>query len=140
MYQCSKKLVKYKEYSCFDHSADFPVHSMFTFDVWWGSLGTRLFENSSSAPQLILDPDYLPGDFSVSYDYGWNKGLQPYRNNTESQSTSVYFSLPTDVRGIQCVFNNKKTKNTWTTSSCKTWESWITCITFSTNSTLQMFL
>ena len=26
------KLVKYKKYSCFDHS-DFPAHSMFTFDV-----------------------------------------------------------------------------------------------------------
>ena len=32
MYQCSKKLVTYKEYSCFDHS-DFPGHSMCTFDV-----------------------------------------------------------------------------------------------------------
>ena len=30
--------------------------------------------------------------------------------------------------------------NTWTTSPCKTWESWIICIIFSTNSTLQMFL
>ena len=48
MYQCSKKLVKYKEYSCFDHS-DFPAHSMFTFDVCWGSLGTSIFGNSSSA-------------------------------------------------------------------------------------------
>ena len=36
MYQCSKKLVKYiKEYSCFDHSAVFPAHSMFTFDVYY---------------------------------------------------------------------------------------------------------
>ena len=48
MYQCSKKLVKYKEYSCFDHS-DFPAHSMFTSDVCWGSLGTSIFGNSSSA-------------------------------------------------------------------------------------------
>ena len=30
----------------------------------------------------------------------------------------------------QCVFD-KKIKNTWTTSPCKTWESWIICITFS---------
>ena len=48
MYQCSKKLVKHKEYSCFDHS-DFLAHSMFTFDVCWGSLGTSIFGNSSSA-------------------------------------------------------------------------------------------
>ena len=27
MYQCSKKLATYKEYSCFDHS-EFPAHSM----------------------------------------------------------------------------------------------------------------
>ena len=26
MYQCSKKLVTYKEYNCFDHY-DFPAHS-----------------------------------------------------------------------------------------------------------------
>ena len=38
----------YKEYCCFDHS-NFPVHSMFTFDVCWGSLSTSIFRNSSSA-------------------------------------------------------------------------------------------
>ena len=48
MYQCSKKLVKYNEYSCFDHS-HFAVYSMFTFNVCWGSLGTSIFGNSSSA-------------------------------------------------------------------------------------------
>ena len=34
----------HKEYSCFD----FPVHSIFTFDVLSGSLGTIIFGNSSS--------------------------------------------------------------------------------------------
>ena len=48
MYQCLKKLVKYKEYSCFDHS-DILAHPMFTSDVCLGSLGTSIFENSSSA-------------------------------------------------------------------------------------------
>ena len=48
MHQCSKKLVTYKEYSCFDHS-DFPTHSMFTFDACWDRLGTSIFGNSSSA-------------------------------------------------------------------------------------------
>ena len=38
-------------------------------------------------PQIIPDPDYLPDDLSVSYDYDWSKGLQPYRNNIESQYT-----------------------------------------------------
>ena len=67
VYQCSKKLAKYKEYSCFDHS-DFPAHSGFTFDACWGSLGTSIFENSSSAANNTYSrhlPDYL----SVSYDY-----------------------------------------------------------------------
>ena len=69
MYQCYKKLVTYKEYSCFDHS-DFPLpaNSMFTFEVCWGSLGTSIFENSSSST-IILDPDCLPDYPSVSYDY-----------------------------------------------------------------------
>ena len=48
MYQCSKRLVKYKDYSCFDDS-DFPAHSVFTFDVCWGSLCTNVFGNPSSA-------------------------------------------------------------------------------------------
>ena len=34
-----------QEYSCFD----FPAHSMFPSDVFWGSLGTSIFGNSSSA-------------------------------------------------------------------------------------------
>ena len=55
MYQCSKKLFKYKEFSCFDHS-DFLTQSMFTFDVYWGSL-------------VILDPDYFPDYLSDSYNY-----------------------------------------------------------------------
>ena len=66
IYQCSKKLVTYKEYCCFDHS-DFPAHSMFTSDVAevaWVSSGTQV------QPQVILDPDYLQDYLSVSYDYG----------------------------------------------------------------------
>ena len=66
MYQCSKKLVKYKEYSCFDHS-DFPAHSMFTFDVCWGSLGTSIFRNSSSAANNTRSR--LPSRLSISDDY-----------------------------------------------------------------------
>ena len=48
MYQDSKKVVAIKEYCCFDHS-DFLAHSLFAFDVCWGSLGTSIFRNSSSA-------------------------------------------------------------------------------------------
>ena len=42
------KLVTHKKYSCFDNS-DFPAHSIFTFDVYWGNLGTSIFGNSSPA-------------------------------------------------------------------------------------------
>ena len=55
----------YKEYSCFD----FPAHSIFKFDMFWGSLGTSIFKTQVH-PQIILDPDYFPGCLSVSYDYG----------------------------------------------------------------------
>ena len=60
MHQYSKKMATCKEHCCFDHS-DFPAHSVFTPDV---SLGAQV------QPQVILDPDYLPDYFSVSYDYG----------------------------------------------------------------------
>ena len=76
MYQYSNKLVTYKEYSCFDHS-DFPGHSMFTSDVCWDSLGTRLVSLGTQVqPQVILDPDYLPDHLFISYDYDWNKETQ----------------------------------------------------------------
>ena len=48
MYQLSKKLITYKQYYCFNLS-NFPAHSMFTFDVCRGILGTSIFGNSSSA-------------------------------------------------------------------------------------------
>ena len=48
MCQLSKKLITYKQYCCF-YLSDFPTHSMFTFDVCRGSLGTSIFGNSSSA-------------------------------------------------------------------------------------------
>ena len=65
--QCPKKLVKYKEYSCFDHS-DFSAHSVFTFDMCCSSLGTVSL-GTQVHPKIILDPVYLPDYFFVSDDY-----------------------------------------------------------------------
>ena len=65
--QCPKKLVKYKEYSCFDHS-DFSAHSVFTFDMCCSSLGTVSL-GTQVQPKIILDPVYLPDYFFVSDDY-----------------------------------------------------------------------
>ena len=64
--QCSKKLVKYKECSCFDHF-EFSAHSVTTYDVCWGSLGTSI-SGTQVQPQIILDSDYLPDYISVSDD------------------------------------------------------------------------
>ena len=72
MYQCSKSLVTYKKYSCFDHS-DFslPAHLMFTFDICLGSLGL-VSSGTQVQPQIILDSDCLPDYPSVSHDYDVN--------------------------------------------------------------------
>ena len=52
-------------------------------EVAWVLVSSR----TQVQPQMIPDPNYLPDNFSVSYDYEWNKGLQPYRNNVETQYT-----------------------------------------------------
>ena len=75
IYQCSKKLVTYKEYCCFDHS-DFPAHSMFTFDVCWGSLGTSIFGNSSSASSNTRSR--LPSRLSFRFLWLWSDLLRGY--------------------------------------------------------------
>ena len=64
MYQCSKKLVTCKEHCCFDHS-DFPAHSMFTFDVCWGSFGASIFGNASNTRSR------LPSRLSFRFLWLW---------------------------------------------------------------------
>ena len=67
MYQCSKKLVTYKEYTvvltilAFQHIQC--LHLMYAKVAWvLVSSGTQV------QPQVMLDPDYLPNYLSVSYD------------------------------------------------------------------------
>ena len=83
MYQCSKKLVTCKEHCCFDHS-DFPAHSMFTFDVCWGSLGTSIFGNSSSAANNTRSR--LPSRLSFCFLWLW-------RINSLKILSILYFHL-----------------------------------------------
>ena len=104
MYHCSKKLVNYKEYSCFKHS-DFPAHSVFTFDACWGSPWVVVSLGTQVQLRIILDPDYFPDDFPVSYDYDWNKGLQPYRNNIENQSTILWLHSDQAFTQFQLIFH-----------------------------------
>ena len=66
MYQCSKNLVIYKEYSCFDHS-DFPEIQY--LHLTYGEVAWVLVSSETQVyPQIILDPDYLTDYLSVSYD------------------------------------------------------------------------
>ena len=55
MYQCSKKLVKYKEYSCFDHS-DFLAQSLY---LMYAEVGWVLVSSGTQVQlQILLNPDY----------------------------------------------------------------------------------
>ena len=68
MYQCSKKLGKYKEYTVVLTILTFRhiqcLHLMYAEVAWiLVSSGTLV------QPQMILDPDYLPDYLSVSNDY-----------------------------------------------------------------------
>ena len=73
MCQCSKKLVTYKYYSCFNYS-DFLANSVFTFDVCWGSLGTSIYENSSLAANNTRSR--LPSRLSFCFLWIWDSDIQ----------------------------------------------------------------
>ena len=70
-YQCSKKLVKYKNtvvltILTFRHIQC--LHLMYAEVAWvLVSSGTQV------QPQIIIDPDYLPDYLSISYDYVQSK-------------------------------------------------------------------
>ena len=61
MYLCSKKLVTYKEYCCFDHSGfqAYCLHLMYAEVAW-----VLLSSGTQVQLQAILDLDYLPEHFS----------------------------------------------------------------------------
>ena len=70
MYQCSKKLLTYKEYCFFFTILTFChvqcSHLMYVEASWvLASLETHV------QPQVIVDPVYLPDYLSVSYGYGY---------------------------------------------------------------------
>ena len=85
MYQSSKKLVTYKEYSCFGYS-DFPAHSMFTSDVCWDSLGTSIFGNSSSAANNTRSR--LPSRLSFRFLWLWYESI-PEANLEPSRTSAI---------------------------------------------------
>ena len=55
-----------REDSCFE----FSTYSMFTFHIFWGSLG-RVSSGTQSQLQIRLDPDWL---WDLSVYYWWKKG------------------------------------------------------------------
>ena len=103
MYQCSKKLVTYKEYSCFDHP-DFLAHSMVTFDVCWGSLGTSIFGNSSSAANNTRSR--LPSRLSFRLLWLWYKEIdivkRCYRTNIDkgNKKLTKVLVLPAEMASL----------------------------------------
>ena len=107
MYQYSKKLVTYKKYSCFDHF-DFPAHSVFRFDLCWGSLGTSIFRNSSSAANNTRSR--LPFRLSFRFLWLWRKEIE--NRTTRKIKTGYYLELLT-LETIILLWStkNKITKN-----------------------------
>ena len=91
-------------------------------------------ENSIESHSTIMSAFWLGihnlNQFFTSYKWEMSLGIKRYCRGVQE--------LETLQLSNQCMCLNKK--NTWTTSPCKIWESWIICITYLTNSTLQMFL
>ena len=109
MYQCSKKLVTYEEYCCFDHS-DFSTLSVFTFDVCWGSLDTSIFGNSSSAGINTYLSDYL----FVSYDYGKKKYVRSNHSPFMNKNLSKAIMLKIKPRNIFLKNRTEENKSRYT--------------------------
>ena len=61
-------MVTYKDNCSFDHS-DSPAHSVFTFDASWGSMGTIIFGNASSAASNTQSR--LPSRLSFRFLWLW---------------------------------------------------------------------
>ena len=87
IYQGSKKLVT-KNNSCFD----FPVHSIFTFDVFWVSLSPIIIGNSSSAANNTRTR--LPSRLFFRFLWLWYPllYLMNYSNVGLSTNESSYYS------------------------------------------------
>ena len=66
MYQCSKKLVTYKEYSCLTILAF--LHIQYLHLTYAEAARVLVSSGTQVQPQIILDPDCLPDYLSVSYD------------------------------------------------------------------------
>ena len=104
MYQCSKKLVAYKEYCCFDHS-DFPSHLMFTSDVCWGSLGTSIFGKSSSVASNTRSR--LPSRLSFRFIWLWffrnpTRGKTINKNHQKVSVFSYNYNISTEFWSMLC--------------------------------------
>ena len=72
MYQCSKKLAKYKALTILTFRHIKYLHLMYAEVAWvLVSSGTQV------KPQIIVNPDYFPDYLFVSYDYGKTKKKEP---------------------------------------------------------------
>ena len=72
MYQCSKKLAKYKALTILTFLHIQCLHLMYAEVAWvLVSSGTQVRQ------QIIVNPDYFRDYLSVSYDYGETKKKEP---------------------------------------------------------------
>ena len=74
---------------------------MFTFDVFWGSLGTSTLETQVH-PQIILDPDYLSAYFTLSYDNDWTR--QPVSHGWKFCVANVSFSVKPQLEDTMSIY------------------------------------
>ena len=75
MFQCSKKVVTYKEHSCFEHS-DFPLLTRQCLQLMYAEVAWILVSLETQVkPQIILDQGCLPDYPFVSYDHVYKQKL-----------------------------------------------------------------
>ena len=84
----------YYRYSFF---FNFPAHSIFTFDEFWGSLGTSIFRKSSLAANNIRS-NYLPDYLFNSDDYGYTLPLALWYETNAAQRMVVKSDLSLHTR------------------------------------------
>ena len=75
----------------------FPAHSIFTFDEFWGSLGTSIFRKSSLAVNNIRS-NYLPDYLFNSDDYGYTLPLALWYETNAAQRMVVKSDLSLHTR------------------------------------------
>ena len=84
MYQCSKKLKKYKVLTILTFRHIQCLHLMYAEVAW-----VQVSSGTEVQPQIMLDPDYFPDYLSISYDYDKKKMMI----SKKKKNSLVFFLL-----------------------------------------------